>query len=111
MKRKWIVSFFAASLVWGIQLVEANVPSISSVIDRFVAAVHPGASHYFWVVNDSRSPTENEIIFDINTIVTMKAGDNPSENRFLLLIVNGELFAAQNIPLGATVDCGEEEEI
>ncbi len=79
-------------------------------IDHFVANLFPEASHYFWVVNDSKKETQREIIVDINTFVTQKEGALATENRFLLLILDGQIFATQNIPLNATVDCGPDEE-
>lgn len=79
-------------------------------IDHFVAKLFPKASHYFWVVNDSKKETAREIIIDLNTFVTQKEGAKPTENRFLLLFLDGKILAAQNIPLNATVDCGPDEE-
>lgn len=79
-------------------------------IDHFVAKVFPEASHYFWVVNDSKKETARETIVDLNTFVTQKEGEPPVENRFLLLLLDGKILAAQNIPLNATVDCGPDEE-
>ena len=56
-------------------------------IDHFIAKVFPEASHYFWVVNDSKKETARETIVDLNTFVTQKEGATPTvENRFLLLI-------------------------
>ncbi len=80
-------------------------------IDHFVSALFPQANHYFWVVNNSKKETQREMIVDINTFVTHKEGATPLENRFLLLILDGNIFAAQNIPLNATVDCGADEEV
>ena len=52
------------------------------------------------------------MIVDINTFVTAKGDDRiPIENRFLLLILNGEVKAAQKIPLGSEVDCSKDTEI
>ncbi|MYC28268.1 MAG: hypothetical protein F4X63_09805 [Nitrospira sp. SB0662_bin_26] len=79
-------------------------------IDHFVAKLFPEASHYFWVVNDSKKETARETIVDLNTFVTQKEGATPLENRFLLLFLDGKILAAQNIPLNATVDCGPDGE-
>ena len=80
-------------------------------IDHFVAKLFPEASHYFWVVNDSKKETQRETIVDINTFATQKEGATPTENRFLLLFLDGKILAAQNIPLDASVDCGKDEEV
>ncbi len=79
-------------------------------IDHFVAKLFPEASHYFWVVNDSKKETQRETIVDLNTFVTQKEGEPPVENRFLLLLLDGKILAAQNIPLNAIVECGPDEE-
>ncbi len=89
----------------------ASSAVIPITIDHFVATLFPQASHYFWVVNDSKEETQREMIVDLNTFVTQKEGATPLENRFLLLIIDGKIFAAQNIPLNATVDCGTDEEV
>ena len=87
-------------------------PSVPSAIDQFVAKIFPKASHYHWVVNDTQTETKHEMIVDINTFVTEKGSDTtPIENRFLLLVLDGEVKAAQKIPLGSHVDCGKDTEI
>lgn len=89
----------------------ASSPVPPVVIDHFVADLFPKASHYFWVVNATQKDTQREIIVDLKTFVTPKEGDTLVETRFLLLIRDGEVFAAQNIPVNATVDCGKEEAV
>lgn len=92
--------------------IQASPPSIPSAIDQFVAKIFPEAIHYYWVVNNTQKETSNEMVIDLNTFVTKKgSGDNHIENRFLLLILNGEVMAAQKIPLGSKVDCGKDTEI
>lgn len=90
---------------------QAAPPSIPSAIDQFVAKIFPEASHYHWVVNNAQKEASDEMIIDINTFVTNKGSDPNIENRFLLLILNGEVMAAQKIPLGSNVDCGKDTEI
>jgi hypothetical protein len=86
-------------------------PSITSTIDRFVSKLYPKGSHYFWVINNTTTESPEEMIIDINTTLRNFPGDTLTENRFLLLVVAGELFAAQQIPLNANVDCSNEEEV
>ena len=116
MKKKTLGFFFI--FIAGIALplsfsISAGASSavIPITIDHFVATLFPKASHYFWVVNDSKEETQRETIVDINTFVTQKEGATPLENRFLLLILDGKVFAAQSIPLDAIVDCGTDEEV
>lgn len=92
--------------------IHAAPPSVPSAIDQFVAKIFPEAIHYHWVVNNTQTETSQEMIVDINTFVTKKGSDaEPIENRFLLLVLNGEVMAAQKIPLGSDVDCGKDTEI
>jgi hypothetical protein len=92
--------------------IQAAPQSIPSAIDQFVAKIFPEASHYHWVVNNAQKETSHEMIIDINTFVTKTGSDNNHvENRFLLLIFDGEVKAAQKIPLGSEVDCRKDTEI
>ena len=86
-------------------------PSITTTIDRFVSNLYPKGSHYFWVINNTTTESQEEMIIDINTSVRNFPEETPTESRFLLLVIEGELFAAQKIPLNANVDCGSEEEV
>ena len=86
-------------------------PSISTAIDRFVSSLYPKGSHYFWVINNTTTESPDEIIVDLNTSVKNLPDEAPAESRFLLLVVEGELLAAQKIPLNAKVDCRSDEEV
>ena len=86
-------------------------PSISTAIDRFVSTLYPKGSHYFWVINNTTTESPEEMIVDLNTSVRNLPDDEPTESRFLLLVVEGELLAAQKIPLNANVDCQSDEEV
>ncbi len=101
--------FILGLMLAGVGPAQASTSGVSTAIESFVAKLFPKASHYFWIVNDTKSDTQREMIVDINTVVTNKVGDPPTQNRFLLLLVNGQVLAAQSIPLGANVDCGDEE--
>lgn len=108
-----VLSMFLAGLALTLS---CSMPAYASssvmpiTIDHFVATLFPKANHYYWVVNDSKKETQREMIVDIHTFVTHQQGTAPITNRFLLLILDGEIFAAQNIPLDATVDCGPDKE-
>ncbi len=86
-------------------------PSISTAIDRFVSNLYPKGSHYFWVINNTTTESPEEMIVDLNTSVRNLPEEAPTESRFLLLVVEGELLAAQKIPLNANVDCQSDEEV
>lgn len=87
----------------------ASTGDLSGVIEGFMAKQFPGAQSHFWVVNGTQWQAENEVVVDLNTVVTNRASHAPTESRFLLLIVEGKLAAAHSIPLDATVDCQPEQ--
>ena len=97
------------SLVFAPTVSESSYPVVSVTIDQFVSQVYPKGSRYFWVINDTTSDVANEIIVDINTELQVSSEEDPQTNRFLLLLVKGKLIGAQQIPLGAQVDCHSDE--
>ena len=103
--------FFVLFLVFYSSTSTSAHPSISTAIDRFVSNLYPKGSHYFWVINNTTTESPEEMIVDLNTSVRNFPEETLAESRFLLLIVEGELLAAQKIPLNANVDCGSEEEV
>ncbi|MDE0145422.1 MAG: hypothetical protein OXI53_05170 [Nitrospira sp.] len=113
MKQKTLKVFFIAGMALSLSFsisTGASSAVMPITIDHFVANLFPQASHYHWVVNDSKRETQRETIIDINTFITKKDGATPTENRFLLLLLDGQILAAQNIPLNANIDCGPDEE-
>jgi hypothetical protein len=87
----------------------ANTGNISTVIERFVSEQFPKAQSHFWVVNSTEWSADNEVVVDLNTMVVTVPQKDPTESRFLLLIVDGKLAGAQSIPLDAHVDCKPDE--
>jgi hypothetical protein len=103
------ITAIVLSLVLAPNVSESAYPTVSSVIDQFVSQVYPKGSRYFWVINDTTSDISNEIIVDINTELQVNSEEDPQTNRFLLLLVKGKLVGAQQISLGAKVDCHSDE--
>jgi len=104
------ITAIVLSLVLAPNVSESAYPTVSSVIDQFVSQVYPKGSRYFWVINDTTSDVSNEIIVDINTELQVNSEEeDPQTNRFLLLLVKGKLVGAQQISLGAKVDCHSDE--
>jgi hypothetical protein len=97
------------SLVFSPTVSESAYPTVSSVIDQFVSKVYPEGSRYFWVINDTTSDVANEMIVDINTELQVTSEEDPQTHRFLLLLAKGKLIGAQQIPLGAKVDCRSDK--
>ncbi len=97
-------------MTWGLSATAlADTGEISSVIEHFVAKRFPEAQSHFWVVNEAEWGAEDEVVVDLNTIVKWRDERGDTEERFLLLIVQGELVATQSIPLGAKIECKPEE--
>jgi hypothetical protein len=103
------ITAIVLSLVLAPAVSGSAYPTVSSVIDQFVSQVYPKGSRYFWVINDTTSDVTNEIIVDINTELQVNSEEDPQTNRFLLLLVKGKLVGAQQISLGAKVDCHSDE--
>ncbi len=87
----------------------ADTGDIGTIIESFVTKQFPDAASHFWIVNDTQWDGD-EMIVDMNAIVTERRQDVPTANRFLLLIVDGRLRGIQNIPLDAESQCQQEQE-
>ncbi|MGC3975820.1 MAG: hypothetical protein QM771_15780 [Nitrospira sp.] len=87
-----------------------DVGDIGTIIESFITKQFPDAASHFWVVNDTQWDGD-EMIVDMNTVVTDRQQTPPTESRFLLLIVEGRLQGIQNIPLDAAAECQKEQEV
>ncbi len=83
---------------------------IGTLIDSFVTRQFPDAASHFWIVNETQWDGD-EMIVDVNAIVTERRQSAPTESRFGLLIVEGQLKGIQSIPLDAAVECQKEQEV
>ncbi|HMZ56254.1 MAG: hypothetical protein JSR64_20585 [Nitrospira sp.] len=83
---------------------------IGTVIESFVTRQFPDAASHFWIVNDTQWDGD-EIIVDMNAIVTEQRQTPPTESRFLLLIVEGQIKGIQSIPLDTAAECQKEQEV
>lgn len=109
MRTRWALLGILLLSLWVVMPSGASTGDLSSIIESFVVKQFPEAQSHFWVVNGTQWQDEDEVVIDLNTVVTGRAGQAQTENRFLLLIVAGRLEAAQNIPLGAGVDCQPDQ--
>ena len=87
----------------------ADTGDIGTIIESFVTKQFPDAANHFWIVNDTQWDGD-EMIVDMNAIVTERRQDVPTASRFLLLIVDGRLRGIQNIPLDAEAERQKEQE-
>ena len=107
VSRLILVASFATALL-PIQTM-ADTGDIGTIIENFVSKQFPDAANHFWIVNDTQWDGD-EMIVDMNAIVTERRKDAPTASRFLLLIVDGRLRGVQNIPLDAEAECQTERE-
>ena len=108
-KRQGLMTLALTTLL--LSPVQASVPGVPTTIDQFITKLFPNAKHHFWVINDTQATTQTEMIVDLNAFVS-DSNEGPSiENRYLILIMNGQILAAQHIPLDSNVDCRKEEEV
>lgn len=87
----------------------ANTGDIGTIIESFVTKQFPDAASHFWIVNETQWDGD-EMIVDMNAIVTEQRQAAPTASRFLLLIVEGRLKGIQSIPLDAVAECQKEQE-
>jgi len=112
MKRIFFVTITLLAVLFGQTSTSiASFTNISQAINGFVESLYPKGSHYFWVINDTTTESQREMVIDINTTLHGEANKAQDQHRFLVLIVNGEFFGAQKIPLNANVTCKREQEV
>lgn len=89
-------------------LTHASTNKLGTIIESFVARHFSDAISHLWVVNSTQW-NGDEIVVDVHTVVVENKLPVPIENRYLLLIKEGKLAAAQRIPLRDGADCRREE--
>jgi hypothetical protein len=85
----------------------ASTGDIGSIVEKFVVRQFPDAASHYWVINETQWDGD-EMIVDVQTIVKERRDTEPMLNRFILLIVAGEVKGSQNVPLEPAADCREE---
>ncbi|MEW6543708.1 MAG: hypothetical protein AB1411_08855 [Nitrospirota bacterium] len=108
MASRWVLLLCLIGSLSTAGLASGTTTDLSRAIDGFVAKQFPRASSHVWVVNGAQWQAENEVVVDLNTVVTERPGQVPTEGRFLLLIVKGKVAASQRLPLNAQTDCQGE---
>ncbi|HSF70041.1 MAG TPA: hypothetical protein VLA47_06645 [Nitrospira sp.] len=86
----------------------ASTGDLGSIVEKFVVRQFPDAASHYWVINETQWDGD-EMIVDVQTIVTQRRDTEPTLSRFLLLIVAGELKGSQNVPLEPDADCRTED--
>lgn len=89
-------------------MASASTGDLGAIIESFVTRHFPEAISHMWVVNSTQWDGD-EMVVDVHTYVMEKQVPVAIENRYLLLIVEGKLAAAQRIPLGDGPDCQPED--
>ena len=86
----------------------ASTGDIGTIVEKFVVRQFPDAASHYWVINETQWDGD-EMILDVQTVVKERPDTEPTLNRFILLIVEGELKGSQNVPLEPEADCRTEE--
>ncbi len=86
----------------------ASTGDLGAIIEGFVTRHFPDATSHLWIVNATQWDGD-EMVVDVHTIVVEKPQTPAIENRYLLLIVEGKLTAAQRVPLEDGAECQPEE--
>jgi hypothetical protein len=89
-------------------LASASTGDLGSIIEGFITRHFPEATSHLWVVNSTQWDGD-EMVVDVWTVVIEKQQPATIENRYLLLIVKGQLTAAQRIPLEDGPGCQPDE--
>jgi hypothetical protein len=108
MHYRWIL---LGVLVWAGTFtppILASTGDIGTIVERFVVRQFPDAASHYWVINETQWDGD-EMIVDVQTVVTERRDMEPTLSRFLLLIVAGELKGSQNVPLEPAADCRPED--
>lgn len=87
----------------------AGKQDIPRAIESFMHQHYPLAASYTWIINETVREKDEVTLVDLLTIVTPKVGPGPREERFLLLIVQGQLAGSQSVPIDSPTLCGEEQ--
>lgn len=109
MRPMWAFLLGLCVVLSGAAPIDATTADVSGVIEGFMAKQFPDAKSHFWIVNRTEWQAQDEMVVDLNTVVTGLFSLSPTENRYLLLIVRGKLAGAQNIPLDAHTTCQPEQ--
>ncbi len=89
-------------------LTHASTGDLGAIIEGFVTRHFPEATSHLWVINSTQWDGD-EMVVDVQTYTVEKQQPSTIENRYLLLIVEGKLAAAQRIPLTDEAECRPED--
>jgi hypothetical protein len=109
MTRRWIIALTLCASFSFPALAQASTEDLRTIIERFVVGQFPSATQHYWIINETQWEGD-EMVVDMHTIVQEKRQVAPMLNRFLLLIVAGELKGVQQVALEPGADCQPEQE-
>jgi hypothetical protein len=107
MRQLWLLSILLLTLI-APSPSYASTSELGTIIESFITRHFPDATSHIWVVNGTAWDGD-EMVVDVRTTVLEKQLLAPIENRYLLLIKEGQLAAAQRIPLEDGAECQHEE--
>ena len=104
-----VLSLCLASIATADTNAQGKTGVIPKVIELFISQHFPTAQSHFWVLNKAEWAAPEEVVLDLNAVVVTQENLPPTEQRFLLLVVSGQIIGMQSIPLGARVECKPDE--
>ena len=107
MRQRWLLSL-TLLLLFSPSISDAGTSTLGAIIESFITHHFPDATSHIWIVNGTEWDGD-EMVVDVRTTVIENPLPAPIENRYLLLIKEGKLTAAQRIPLNDGADCQREE--
>ncbi len=108
MRYRWVL---LGTLLWVSTFtppILASTGDIGTIIEKFVVRQFPDSISHYWVIHETQWDGD-EMIVDVQAVVKERRDTEPTQSRFLLLIVAGELKGSQNVPLEPEADCRAEE--
>ncbi|BCA55017.1 conserved exported protein of unknown function [Nitrospira sp. KM1] len=110
MLHRWIIGAMLLSGSLSVSSpIHASTGDVGTIIERFVLGQFPQSVSHYWVINETQWDGD-EMIVDVNAVVSDRQEQEPTQNRYLLLIVAGELKGAQNVPLEQEAECTVEKQ-
>jgi len=109
MKHRWTATATLFFFLFMPIHAQASTGDVGSIIEEFVTKQFPLSDGHYWVISETQWDGD-EMVIDLHTIVTERRQLEPRLDRFLLLIVAGELKGVQIVPLDPGTECRPEKD-
>jgi hypothetical protein len=83
---------------------------ITALIEGFMDKQFPDAQSRFWILEIGREAPSGEFVLDLRAMVVPRERPVLMEQRFLLLLFDGQVRGVQSVPLDDEPRCSSEGE-